>query len=76
MEKICISSGSDKDWRCIFRSVFLAAVWSAASRGRKAETGAPGQAAAVVQGAMMETIPVLFPGLIPVLLNNLNDLLC
>ena len=59
-----------------FNRVFLAAVWSAASRGRKAETGAPGQAAAVVQGAMMETIPVLFPGLIPVLLNNLNDLLC
>ena len=29
MEKICISSGSDKDWRCIFRSVFLAAVWRA-----------------------------------------------
>lgn len=59
-----------------FNRVFVAAVWSAASRGRKAETGAPGQAAAVVQGAMMETIPVLFPGLIPVLLNNLNDLLC
>lgn len=59
-----------------FNRVFVAAVWSAASRGRKAETGAPGQAAAVVQGAMMETIPVWFPGLIPVLLNNLNDLLC
>lgn len=54
----------------------MAAVWSMASRGRKAGTGGPW--AGGCRGPVSydgEYIPVLFPGLIPVLLNNLNDLL-
>ena len=62
------------DWS--FNRVLVAAVWSMASRGRKAGTGGPW--AGGCRGPVSydgEYIPVLFPGLIPVLLNNLNDLL-
>lgn len=49
--------GSNEIGLSEFNRVFVAAVWAQPLGGEKAETGAPGQAAAVVQGAMMETIP-------------------
>ena len=44
----------------------MAVVWRVASRGRWAETEAPGQAAVFSRGAMMKCVFILLPGLISV----------
>ena len=43
----------------------MAAVWRVTSRGRRAETEAPGQAAALVQETL-ECVHILLPGWITV----------